>query len=55
LPQKIRIAPTDTWLCQFVQALLAIGLIKIGHKAQIMRKKNSSLENLNICSTVQKA
>jgi hypothetical protein len=36
---KIRAAGAYTWLYQFVQALLAIGLIKSGHKAQIMRKK----------------
>jgi hypothetical protein len=34
---KIRIKPAYTWLCQFVQALLAIGLVKIGQKAQIIR------------------
>jgi hypothetical protein len=32
--EKIRIAPAYTWLCQFVQALLAIGLIKAGLKAR---------------------
>ena len=34
---KIRIVPAYTWLCQFVQALLAIVLLKIGQKAQIIR------------------
>ncbi|MAB04189.1 MAG: hypothetical protein CL688_06345 [Candidatus Puniceispirillum sp.] len=34
---QIRIVPAYTWLCQFVQALLAIGLVKIGQKAQIIR------------------
>src|SRR5210317_301544 len=52
---KIRIAPAYTWLCQFVQALLAIGLIKTVHKAQIIRKVFSSFGYLRICSTIQKA
>ena len=34
---KIRIVPAYTWLCQFVQALLAISLVKIGQKARIIR------------------
>ena len=34
---KIRIVPAYTWLCQFVQALLAISLAKISQKAQIIR------------------
>ena len=34
---KIRIGPAYTWLCQFVQALPAIGLVKIGQKARTIR------------------
>ena len=34
---KIRIVPAYTWLYQFVQALPAIGLVKIGQKAQTIR------------------
>ena len=34
---KIRIAPAYTWLCKLVQALLAIGLVQVGQKAQIIR------------------
>jgi hypothetical protein len=34
---KIKNVPAYTWLCQFVQALLAIGLVKIGQKAQIIQ------------------
>ena len=34
---KDRNVPAYTWLCQFVQALLAIGSIKIGQKAHIIR------------------
>ena len=34
---KIRNVPAYTWLCHFVQALLAIGLVKIVQKAQIIR------------------
>jgi hypothetical protein len=44
---KIRIAPAYTSLRQFVQALLAIGLSKIDHKAQIVRKK---IHHLKICA-----
>ena len=44
---KIRIAPAYTWLCQFVQALLAVGLIKINHEGWIMRKK---IHHLKICA-----